>query len=64
MVALAVTAISTTIGVVLGALAGYFRGWVDAIIAPHTTRDVLIQSLDVATRPRPGGGFRGGVMQV
>lgn len=32
MVALAVTAISTTIGVVLGALAGYFRGWVDAII--------------------------------
>jgi acetyl-CoA carboxylase carboxyltransferase component len=40
------------------------RGWIDAIIAPHTTRDVLIESLKLATRPPPPGGFRGGVMQV
>ena len=40
------------------------RGWIDAIIPPHTTRDVLIQSLAVATRPPPPGGFRAGVLQV
>ncbi len=43
---------------------GAARGWVDAIIAPHTTREVLIESLKIATRPAPPGGFRGGVMQV
>jgi acetyl-CoA carboxylase carboxyltransferase component len=43
---------------------GAARGWVDAIIAPDMTRDVLIASLAVATRPPPAGGFRGGVMQV
>lgn len=43
---------------------GAARGWVDAIIAPHTTRDVLIEALRLATRPPPTGGFRGGVMQV
>ncbi len=43
---------------------GAARGWVDAIIAPDTTRDVLIQSLRVATRPAPVGGFRAGVFQV
>jgi acetyl-CoA carboxylase carboxyltransferase component len=43
---------------------GAARGWVDAIIAPHTTRSMLIESLRVATRPPPAGGFRGGVMQV
>ena len=43
---------------------GAARGWVDAIIAPHTTRDVLIETLNVATRSPPSGGFRGGVMQV
>jgi acetyl-CoA carboxylase carboxyltransferase component len=43
---------------------GAARGWVDAIIPPHTTRDVLIAALEVATRPAPTGGFRGGVMQV
>jgi len=43
---------------------GAARGWVDAIIAPHTTRDVLIMALEIATRPPPPGGFRGGVMQV
>ena len=40
------------------------RGWIDAIIAPHTTRDVLIRALRYATRPRPTGGFRSGVFQV
>jgi acetyl-CoA carboxylase carboxyltransferase component len=43
---------------------GAARGWVDAIIAPHTTRDVLIEALGIATRPSPAGGFRAGVLQV
>jgi acetyl-CoA carboxylase carboxyltransferase component len=43
---------------------GAARGWVDAIIAPHTTRDVLIQALRLVTRPPPPGGFRAGVFQV
>jgi acetyl-CoA carboxylase carboxyltransferase component len=43
---------------------GAARGWVDAIIAPHTTRDLLITALELATRSPPPGGFRGGVMQV
>ncbi len=43
---------------------GAARGWVDAIIAPHTTREVLIEALNVATRPPPSGGFRAGVLQV
>ena len=30
---------------------GAARGWIDAVIAPETTRSVLIQSLDYATRP-------------
>jgi acetyl-CoA carboxylase carboxyltransferase component len=40
------------------------RGWVDAIIPPHRTRDVLIQALAVATRPRPTPGFRAGILQT
>lgn len=40
------------------------RGWVDAIIAPHATRDVLTHALRIATRPSPTGGFRAGVIQV
>jgi acetyl-CoA carboxylase carboxyltransferase component len=43
---------------------GAARGWVDAIIAPHTTRQVLIEALELATRPPPPGGFRGGILQV
>ncbi|MCS7033947.1 MAG: acyl-CoA carboxylase subunit beta [Phycisphaerae bacterium] len=43
---------------------GAARGWVDAIIAPHQTRDVLITALEVACRPPPPGGFRSGVFQV
>ena len=43
---------------------GAARGWVDAIIAPHTTRDVLVEALTLATRSPPAGGFRAGVLQV
>ena len=43
---------------------GAARGWVDAIISPAATRQVLINALAYATRPAPAGGFRGGVMQV
>ncbi len=43
---------------------GAARGWVDAIIAPHTSRDILINALTLATRPPPTGGFRTGVFQV
>jgi acetyl-CoA carboxylase carboxyltransferase component len=43
---------------------GAARGWVDAIIAPNATRDVLIQALRLVTRPPPPGGFRAGVFQV
>jgi acetyl-CoA carboxylase carboxyltransferase component len=43
---------------------GAARGWVDAIIAPHATRDVLALALRLATRPPPPGGFRAGVFQV
>jgi 3-methylcrotonyl-CoA carboxylase beta subunit len=40
------------------------RGWVDAIVAPERTRDVLIVALDVVTRHRPASGFPLGVFQV
>jgi 3-methylcrotonyl-CoA carboxylase beta subunit len=40
------------------------RGWVDAIIAPHTTRDVLVTALALATRPPPKTQFHTGVIQV
>ncbi len=43
---------------------GAARGWVDAIIAPSATRNVLVQSVKFATRPGPTGGFRAGVLQV
>ncbi|MDX9974214.1 MAG: acyl-CoA carboxylase subunit beta [FCB group bacterium] len=43
---------------------GAARGWVDAIIAPHTTRDVLITALALAKRTPPSGRFHTGVMQV
>jgi acetyl-CoA carboxylase carboxyltransferase component len=45
---------------------GAARGWVDAIIAPHRTRDVLIRLLRlVKRRPIPEvPGFRTGVIQV
>jgi acetyl-CoA carboxylase carboxyltransferase component len=40
------------------------RGWIDAIIDPARTREVLIAAFGVATRPWPGGGFPLGVFQV
>ena len=40
------------------------RGWVDAIIDPMVTRDVLIAAFDVATRTRELAGFPLGVFQV
>jgi len=43
---------------------GAARGWVDAIIAPSATRDVLVHSLRCVTRPPAKGGFRAGVLQV
>ncbi|MEM7473556.1 MAG: carboxyl transferase domain-containing protein [Planctomycetota bacterium] len=43
---------------------GAARGWVDAIIAPHQTRETLIQALAYATRQPPEAAFYGGVMQV
>jgi 3-methylcrotonyl-CoA carboxylase beta subunit len=43
---------------------GAARGWVDAIIQPHETRDVLIRLLRYVTRPKPKGAFHTGVIQV
>lgn len=43
---------------------GAARGWVDAIIAPHTTRDMLICTLKWAGRKGPSVRFHTGVMQV
>jgi 3-methylcrotonyl-CoA carboxylase beta subunit len=40
------------------------RGWIDAIIDPSRTRDVLILALDVATRHREAEGLSTGVFQV
>jgi acetyl-CoA carboxylase carboxyltransferase component len=40
------------------------RLWVDAILDPANTRDVLIQSLAVATRHSSDEPFRVGVYQV
>ena len=40
------------------------RLWVDAVIEPEHTRDVLIQSLAVATAPRPATPLQTGVFQV
>jgi acetyl-CoA carboxylase carboxyltransferase component len=43
---------------------GAARGWVDAIIQPHETRDVLIRLLEYVSRPMPSGHFHTGVIQV
>ena len=43
---------------------GAARGWVDAIIQPHETRDVLIRLLEYASRPMPKARFHTGVIQV
>ena len=43
---------------------GAARGWVDAIIQPHETRDVLIKLLEYVSRPMPKARFHTGVIQV
>jgi acetyl-CoA carboxylase carboxyltransferase component len=43
---------------------GAARGWVDAIIQPHETRDVLAQLLRYVSRPMPKARFHTGVIQV
>ncbi len=43
---------------------GAARGWIDAIIQPHETRDVLIRLLSYVTRPTPKARFHTGVIQV
>ncbi|MBV8266915.1 MAG: acyl-CoA carboxylase subunit beta [Planctomycetaceae bacterium] len=40
------------------------RGWIDAIIDPARTRDVLMMALDVAIRTREAETFSTGVFQV
>ena len=43
---------------------GAARGWVDAIIQPDETRDVLIRLLDYVSRPTPCARFHTGVIQT
>jgi 3-methylcrotonyl-CoA carboxylase beta subunit len=43
---------------------GAARGWVDAIIQPHETRDMLMQLLQYVSRPTPKARFHTGVLQV
>ena len=39
-------------------------GWVDAIIQPHETRDVLVRLLKYVSRPMPKARFHTGVVQT
>lgn len=43
---------------------GAARGWVDAIIQPHETREILAQLLQYVARPMPKARFHTGVIQV
>ena len=43
---------------------GAARGWVDAIIQPHETREVLIRLLQFVSRSVPKARFHTGVIQV
>lgn len=43
---------------------GAARGWIDAIIEPHRTRQILMEALALASRPPPKAAFHGGVLQV
>ncbi|HLW34336.1 MAG TPA: acyl-CoA carboxylase subunit beta [Chthoniobacterales bacterium] len=43
---------------------GAARGWIDAIIQPHETRETLIQLLGYVSRPMPKAHFHTGVIQV
>ena len=43
---------------------GAARGWIDAIIQPHETRNILIRLLGYVSRPMPKARFHTGVIQV
>jgi 3-methylcrotonyl-CoA carboxylase beta subunit len=43
---------------------GAARGWVDAIIQPHETRDALSRLLEYVSRPMPKARFHTGVIQT
>jgi 3-methylcrotonyl-CoA carboxylase beta subunit len=43
---------------------GAARGWLDAIIQPHETRDIMIRLLEYVPRPTPHARFHTGVIQV
>ena len=43
---------------------GAARGWIDAIIQPHETRDVLSLLLQYVSRPMPHARFHTGVIQT
>ncbi|MBX3736925.1 MAG: acyl-CoA carboxylase subunit beta [Candidatus Didemnitutus sp.] len=43
---------------------GAARGWVDALIQPHQTRETLIRAFALACRPAPSANFHTGVLQV
>lgn len=43
---------------------GAARGWIDAIIPPDQTRNVLIETLDLVARQPPEAEFHCGVLQV
>jgi acetyl-CoA carboxylase carboxyltransferase component len=43
---------------------GAARGWVDAIIQPHDTRQILLRAFELACRPAPKASFHTGVLQV
>ena len=43
---------------------GAARGWVDAIIQPHETREILERLLKYVSRPMPKARFHMGVLQV
>jgi acetyl-CoA carboxylase carboxyltransferase component len=43
---------------------GAARGWVDDIIEPHRTREVLLNALACVKRPKPEGKYHTGVIQT
>src|SRR5213595_2335237 len=43
---------------------GAARGWVDAIVQPHETREALVQLLQYVSRPTPKARFHTGVIQT
>ncbi len=43
---------------------GAARGWVDAVVQPHETRDVLTRLLQYVSRPTPKARFHTGVVQT